>query len=104
MSNDEFNEENVFGVVGLADNGDHYSSMAGLYDYFWALKPDTREKMILGWIEALENFLDPIFDEHVLDLEGELYVVKSLERVEEKEADQITSAKILPFRKREEND
>jgi hypothetical protein len=49
----------VFGWVGLNDTGEHYVAATGIYDYFWSLSRETREKLIWGWIESLEYYLDP---------------------------------------------
>jgi len=90
------NEENIFGWVGLKDNGDHYISAVGLYDYFWALKEDTRNKILEGWITAIEAYLDPDFAKQVVNAEeGIMYVSESIESVEDK-----PSANVIPFPKR----
>lgn len=90
------NEENIFGWVGLKDNGDHYISAVGLYDYFWALKEDTRTKILEGWITAIEAYLDPDFAKQVVNAEeGIMYVSESIESVEDK-----PSANVIPFPKR----
>lgn len=89
-------EENIFGWVGLKDNGDHYISAVGLYDYFWALKEDTRNKILEGWITAIEAYLDPDFAKQVVNAEeGIMYVSESIESVEDK-----PSANVIPFPKR----
>ena len=89
------NEENIFGWVGLKDNGDHYISAVGLYDYFWALKEDTRNKILEGWITAIEAYLDPDFAKQVVNAEeGIMYVSESIESVEDK-----PSANVIPFPK-----
>ena len=93
---EEDNEENIFGWVGLKDNGDHYISAVGLYDYFWALKEDTRNKILEGWITAIEAYLDPDFAKQVVNAEeGIMYVSESIESVEDK-----PSANVIPFPKR----
>ena len=89
------NEENIFGWVGLKDNGDHYVSAVGLYDYFWSLKDDTREKILLGWLTAIEAYLDPDFNKQLVNaVDGIIYVSESSETVEEK-----PMANIIPFPK-----
>jgi len=53
MFDDSLEDENIFGWIGLKDNGSHYVSAAGLYDYFFAIKKETRDKILEGWIVAL---------------------------------------------------
>jgi hypothetical protein len=90
------NEENIFGWVGLKDNGDHYISAVGLYDYFWSLKEDTRTKILEGWITAIEAYLDPDFNKRLVNAEeGVIYVSEGLESVEDKPV-----ANVIPFPKR----
>jgi hypothetical protein len=93
---DDENEENIFGWVGLKDNGDHYISAVGLYYYFWHLKEDTRTKILEGWVTAIEAYLDPEFAKDVVNAdEGIIYVSESRESVEDK-----PSGNIIPFPKR----
>lgn len=95
MFEDE-NEENIFGWVGLKDNGDHYISAVGLYDYFWSLKEDTRTKILEGWITSIEAYLDPEFNKRLVNAEeGVIYVSEGLESVEDKPV-----ANVIPFPKR----
>lgn len=106
MENDsDFKEENVFGLFGLTDDGTHYFGMTGMYDYFWALKPEARIKLAQGWIDALETFIDPLFIEESLEepIIGGLYVYKSDIVVEEKlnqDIPEIEDRKgtVVPFR------
>lgn len=88
------NEESVFGWVGLKENSDHYVSATGIYDFFWTLQEETRVKIIHGWIEALEAYLDPEFDKQfpVGVEEGAIYISENSSSVEDK-----TSANIIPF-------
>jgi hypothetical protein len=88
-------DENIFGWVGLKDNGDHYVSAVGLYDYFWALKEESRTKILEGWISAIEAYLDPEFAEVVKSEEGVIYVSENSESVEDKPA-----ANIIQFPRR----
>lgn len=83
----EFKDENVFGMLGLTDDGTSYVSIAGIYDYFWALKPEARLRLVQGWIQGLETFINPLFiDEQAPeDFSGALFVFKSDFVVEEKE-------------------
>jgi hypothetical protein len=77
-------DENIFGWVGLKDNGDHYVSAVGLYDYFWALKEESRTKILEGWISAIEAYLDPEFAKIVNSEEGVIYILENAESVEDK--------------------
>lgn len=77
-------DENIFGWVGLKDNGDHYVSAVGLYDYFWALKEESRTKILEGWISAIEAYLDPEFAKIVNSEEGVIYISENAESVEDK--------------------
>ena len=90
-------DENIFGWVGLKDNGDHYVSAVGLYDYFWALKEESRTKILEGWISAIEAYLDPEFAKEIINArhEGIVYISETIESVEDKQ-----SARIIPFPKR----
>jgi hypothetical protein len=83
-------DENIFGWVGLKDNGNHYVSATGLYDYFWSIKQETREKILRGWITALEAYLDPEFEKRLEDVEdGIIYVSESSDSVEDKTNDNV---------------
>ena len=77
-------DENIFGWIGLKDNGDHYVSAVGLYDYFWALKEESRTKILEGWISAIEAYLDPDFAKIVNSEEGVIYISENTESVEDK--------------------
>lgn len=82
----EFKEENVFGVLALTDTGESYVSLVGLYDYFWALRADAREKLVAGWIEGLEVFTDPNFEPLVKEgITGDLFTYTSDLVIEEME-------------------
>ena len=89
-------DENIFGWIGLKDNGSHYVSAAGLYDYFFAIKKETRDKILEGWISALEVYLDPEFEERMEKEaeEGIIYVSESPDSVEDK-----PTGNIIPFPK-----
>ena len=88
-------DENIFGWVGLKDNGDHYVSAVGLYDYFWALKEESRTKILEGWISAIEAYLDPEFAKIVNSEEGVIYISENAESVENK-----PTANIIQFPRR----
>lgn len=88
-------DENIFGWVGLKDNGDHYVSAVGLYDYFWALKEESRTKILEGWISAIEAYLDPEFAKIVNSEEGVIYISENAESVEDK-----PTANIIQFPRR----
>ena len=77
-------DENIFGWVGLKANGDHYVSAVGLYDYFWALKEESRTKIIERWISSIEAYLDPEFAKIVNSEEGVIYISENAESVEDK--------------------
>ena len=83
-------DNTVMGWVGLKDNSSHYSSSAGLYDFFWLMGYDTRKKIIDGWKEALDDFLDPDWEPRTED--GTVYVTEGEEIIEHK-----IDAKIIPF-------
>lgn len=88
-------DENIFGWIGLKDNGDHYVSAVGLYDYFWALKEESRTKILEGWISAIEAYLDPEFAKIVNSEEGVIYISENAESVEDK-----PTANIIQFPRR----
>ena len=88
-------DENIFGWVGLKDNGDHYVSAVGSYDYFWALKEESRTKILEGWISAIEAYLDPEFAKIVNSEEGVIYISENAESVEDK-----PTANIIQFPRR----
>ena len=44
----ENEDENVFGWLGLKENPDSYQSATGVYDYFWEISQETRDKIING--------------------------------------------------------
>jgi len=95
MFDDSIEDENIFGWIGLKDNGSHYVSAAGLYDYFFAIKKETRDKILEGWITALEAYLDPGFEERMEESEdGIIYISESADSVEDK-----PSGNIIPFPK-----
>lgn len=96
----EIPDENIFGWIGMKDNGDHYAAVSGIYDYFWSLKPETREKMIYGWIEALEAFLDPDFEENLDEFATGLTYVNISSPVEEKIEEVKIEGNVIPFRRK----
>ena len=88
-------DENIFGWIGLKDNGSHYVAAAGLYDYFWAVKEETRTKIITGWITALEAYLSEDFDiDNIVPDDGILYISACEDSVEDKSTDNV-----IPFPK-----
>lgn len=98
-------EENVFGVMGLQENEDHYSAVIGVYDYFWALKFETRVKIIEEWISALEYYLEPETEEFLAEIdiaEGNL-VVSEAGAVEEKTpmVQEFFTNNVVPFRRKD---
>ncbi len=93
MFEDGDHAENIFGWVGLKDNGDHYVSQVGVYDYFWSLKEDTRTKILEGWISAIEAYLDPDFVKTIKEAEeGTIFISETLDSVEDKPL-----ANVIPF-------
>ena len=40
MFDDSMEDENIFGWMGLKDNGSHYVSATGLYDYFFSIEKE----------------------------------------------------------------
>ena len=98
MFEDDQDDENIFGWVGLKDNGDHYVSAVGLYDYFWALKEESRTKILEGWISAIEAYLDREFAKQLVNAEeGVIYISENHESVEDK-----PSANIIQFPRKNE--
>ena len=96
-------EESVFGVMGLQDNGDHYTAVVGIYDYFWALKTETRVRIVEEWIGALEAYLSPETEEGMADMdiaEGNI-VVSEGGAVEEKTVKEFFTNNIVPFRRKD---
>jgi hypothetical protein len=85
-------EENLFGWVGLKDNGDHYVAAVGLYEYFWTLDEGTRKKILDGWTQAIEAYRSPDFFENSKHVDGYILVSECDEVVEEK-----PDADIIPF-------
>ena len=88
-------DENIFGWIGLKDNGSHYVAAAGLYDYFWAIKDETRVKIISGWIKALEAYISEDFNiDDIVPDDGVLYISSCEDSVEDK-----PSGNVIPFPK-----
>lgn len=85
-------EENLFGWIGLKDNGDHYVAAVGMYEYFWALDEETRKKILNGWSAAIEAYHDPKFVSEGKQLNDYILVSESSDVVEEKHG-----ADIIPF-------
>jgi hypothetical protein len=95
MFDDSMEDENIFGWMGLKDNGSHYVSATGLYDYFFSIEKETREKILEGWIAALEAYLEPGFEKRIEESEGGvIYVSESSESVEDKPV-----GNVIPFPK-----
>ena len=95
MFDDNHEDENIFGWIGLKDNGSHYVAAAGLYDYFWAIKDETRVKIISGWIKALEAYISEDFNiDDIVPDDGVLYISSCEDSVEDK-----PSGNVIPFPK-----
>ena len=93
MFDDNHEDENIFGWIGLKDNGSHYVAAAGLYDYFWAVKDETRVKIISGWIKALEAYISEDFNiDDIVPDDGVLYISSCEDSVEDK-----PSGNVIPF-------
>ena len=82
MDNDEIDDNTVMGWLGLIDNESHYSASSGVYDFFWLMSYDTRKKVINGWKEALDQFLDPEFSPTTE--EGIVYITEGSKPIEHK--------------------
>lgn len=98
-------EESIFGVMGLHENEDYYSAVVGVYDYFWALKAETRIRIIEEWISALEYYLEADVEEMMAETEiaeGNL-VVSEAGAVEEKTAKvkEFFTNNVVPFRRKD---
>ena len=48
--------EKVFGWLGLQDDDKYYKAAAALPALFFAMKQEDRERLLEGWIEAIEAF------------------------------------------------
>lgn len=82
----ENEDENVFGWLGLKENPDSYQSATGVYDYFWEISQETRDKIINGWIDSLRAYLDPEVAVLMESATGTCYVSVSDNPVEDKPA------------------
>ena len=82
--------EKVFGWLGLQDDDKYYKAAAALPALFFAMKQEDRERLLEGWIEAIEAFKDfsepfPTYDEVIIS--------ETLNNVGEK-----GSSEIIPFK------
>lgn len=50
-------EENVFLSGGVLKNSTEFLAALGVYDYFWALSPEIRSKIISSWKKS-PDFLE----------------------------------------------
>lgn len=50
-------DENIFLIAGFVDDPMDYKGAIGVYDYFWALTPDIRKKLIIAWKKTI-NYLE----------------------------------------------
>ena len=48
-------DENVFLVAGFIDSPTEYKGATAVYDYFWALTPDLRQKLIESWKKTIDE-------------------------------------------------
>lgn len=84
--------EKVFGWLGLQDDDKYYKAAAALPSLFFAMEEDDREKLIDGWIEAIEGFRNlsvpvPSYEEVIIS--------ETIDNVGEKD-----TAEILEFKPR----
>jgi hypothetical protein len=48
-------DENIFMVAGFVDTPTEYKGAIGVYDYFWAITPDIRSKLIASWKKSIDQ-------------------------------------------------
>ena len=48
-------EDNVFLMAGFIDSPTEYKGAIAVYDYFWALAPDLRQKLIESWKKTIDE-------------------------------------------------
>lgn len=79
-------DENVFLIAGFIDSPTEYKGAIAVYDYFWALTPDLRQKLIESWkktLSELENAHSDLNDVFSSDDEyGSMAVFSDEEAVE----------------------
>ena len=55
-------EDAIFMLGGFVDSPTSFNGAIGVYDYFWSLEPDLRQRLIDSWQKSLdvlkENHLD----------------------------------------------
>lgn len=88
-------EENIFGYVGMLDKKTHYIPAMGVFDFFWTLRPATREKILQGWIASLQALAEKK-DFEPESIAGALLVFPHEEIVEHKESDNIVQFPAIP--------
>ncbi len=84
--------EKVFGWLGLQDDNKYYKAAAALPSLFFAMQEEDREKLLQGWIEAIEGFKHYSFDE--FDYE-DILISESLQELDPVEKE---SAEIIQFK------
>jgi len=55
-------DENVFLIAGFIDSPTEYKGAIAVYDYFWALTPDLRQKLIESWKKTLSELENAHYD------------------------------------------
>lgn len=81
-------EENIFCYSGLLDKKTHYIPAVGVIDYFWTLRPYTRQRILQGWITALQKIAENE-DFEPEQISGAMLVFPHEEIVDYKEPDNI---------------
>lgn len=88
-------DENIFGYAGLLDKKTHYIPAIGIIDYFWTLRPYSREVVLKGWISSLQKVLENTeFEPN--EIQGAMLVFPNEEIVEYKESDNVVQFPNLP--------
>ena len=81
-------EENTFSYLGLLDKKTHYVPCVGVIDFFWSLRPDTRKKVLKGWIDTLQKIYDTEdFEPEIIA--GNMLLFPNEDIVEEKESTNV---------------
>lgn len=91
-------ESNIFSFAGIVETPEAYYGAIALYDYFWILKPELREKLIRSWISTLEKTLEEDYLEKVAPTyaEGIAIVMVAEEPIEERSVPD----NVIPFGRR----
>ena len=65
-------DENIFLFAGFTESPNHFSGAIGVYDYFWALEPSLRVKLIQSWRKTID-VLEESHEELNVEMAGEEY-------------------------------